>query len=234
MSRKKKDEQIAAADPTYVFNPDIIDVTTLGDKYGHYIYGSPYISSPYTISTTGTNRSWSTTIDSNTLHGYDWGSYSDLVKKIYREEETTVKVFSKPSPIKGEHIVACEDKTDLSTENILKTLSVVKGKLMTDVSFIHIKEIICTTTPTVRKNIITAGKRLKMYGKKMPVLARFDEYGNRLPDTIDIGDSSGLTLKIVEPEDYGEFYLELKAIEFPSVDYKAYSSGSWPVDDFPF
>ena len=245
MGRKKKDKQIKTTDPTYKFNPetisssidltpDMIEVTSLEDRYRHYIYGSPYISSPYTISTTGTGGSWSTTINSETLRAYNWGSsYSDLVKKINREEETNVKVVSKPAA-KGEHIVACENKEDLTVENILKTLSVVKGKLITDVSFIHIKEIICTTTPTVRRNIITAGKKLKMYGKKVPVLARFDEYGNRLPDEINIGDSSGITLRIIEPDEEGEFYLELKAIEFPSIDYNArstYSTGTWTVDD---
>ena len=241
MGRKKKDEQVKVTiDPTYKFNPDStelitdrIDATTLGDKYIHHIYGSPYISSPYITSTTGPIGSWSTTINSDTLRAYDWGSYPDLIKKISKEEETNVKVISKPAA-KGEHIVACENKEDLTVENILKTLSVVKGKLMTDVSFIHIKEIICTTTPTVRRNIITAGKKLKMYGKKVPVLARFDEYGNRLSDEINIGDSSGITLRIIEPDEGEEYYLELKAIEFPSVDYKAYDSGSWVVDDLPF
>ena len=166
-------------------------------------------------------RTWSNTV---TDTGREWRGlsmtdYSDIRRYMESEEESKVEVIRKESPVSGEHIVACCNEKDLAPENILKTLSAVKGKLMIDIAPIRIRKIECCMTPQVRKNIVTASKRLKMYGKKRPIIARFDEYGNRLPDEIDIGTSRGITLKIIEPEKYGPYYLELKGLEFSDKDF---------------
>ena len=166
--------------------------------------------------------------------GTEWRSlsmtdYSDR-RYMESEEESEVEVIRKESHNSGEHIVACCNEKDLAPENILKTLSAVKGKLMMDIAPIHIGKIECCMTPQVRKNIVTASKRLKMYGKKRPIIARFDEYGNRLPDEIDIGTSRGITLKIIEPEKYGPYYLELKGLEFSDENF-VYSVDP---EDLPF
>ena len=223
----------------YMVTPDMIEVTSLQDNIRRYIATSPATSMTYTDSI-GEARSvyypprywepYSTTLDR------DYRDYKELLKKLGGEEGLKVNIITKESKHKGEHIVICEDKDDLSTEKILKTLSAAKGKLMIDVAPIHIKKVICYMTPMVRRNVVTASKRLKMYGKKMPIIARFDEYGNRLPDEIEINGSSGMTLIIVNPEDYGELYFELKAVEFPASIYE-YSPGSiYTVgsDDLPF
>lgn len=161
--------------------------------------------------------------------------YADLRKFFEGEEERSVNIVRKESYNSGEHIVACCDEKDLSIENILKTLSAIKGKLMIDVAPIHIKTIECSITPQVRQNIVTASKKLKMYGKKRPIIARFDEYGNRLPDEIDLGTSQGITLKIVDPEKYGIFYFELKGIEFPRIEPTFEFEPSFiDGDDLPF
>ena len=161
--------------------------------------------------------------------------YNELKKYFESEEERNVNIVRKESYNSGEHIVACCDEKDLSIENILKTLSAIKGKLMIDVAPIHIKTIECSITPQVRQNIITASKKLKMYGKKRPIIARFDEYGNRLPDEIDLGTSQGITLKIVDPEKYGIFYFELKGIEFPRIEPTFEFEPSFiDKDDLPF
>lgn len=162
-----------------------------------------------------------------------WGNYEDLRKYFESEEESKVNVVRKKSYNKDEHIVACCDEKDLAIENILKTLSAIKGKLMIDIAPIHIKTIECSITPQVRQNIAAASKKLKMYGKKRPIIARFDEYGNRLPDEIDIGTAQGITLKIIDPDKYGKYYIELKGIEFP---HREYNPMSFEVDsdDLPF
>ena len=161
--------------------------------------------------------------------------YADLRKFFEGEEERSVNIVRKESYNSGEHIVACCDEKDLSIENILKTLSAIKGKLMIDVAPIHIKTIECSITPQVRQNIVTASKKLKMYGKKRPIIARFDEYGNRLPDEIDLGTSQGITLKIVDPEKYGIFYFELKGTEFPRIEPTFEFEPSFiDEDDLPF
>ena len=161
--------------------------------------------------------------------------YNELKKYFESEEERSVNIVRKESHNFGEHIVACCDEKDLSIENVLKTLSAIKGKLMIDVVPIHIKTIECSITPQVRQNIITASKKLKMYGKKRPIIARFDEYGNRLPDEIDLGTSQGITLKIVDPEKYGRFYFELRGIEFPRIEPTFEFEPSFiDGDDLPF
>lgn len=161
--------------------------------------------------------------------------YNELKKYFESEEERSVNIVRKESHKSGEHIVACCDEKDLSIENVLKTLSAIKGKLMIDVAPIHIKTIECSITPQVRQNIVTASKKLKMYGKKRPIIARFDEYGNRLPDEIDLGTSQGITLKIVDPEKYGIFYFELKGIEFPRIEPTFEFEPSFiDGDDLPF
>lgn len=183
-------------------------------------------------------RTYSTAEQFATQRTWSIKDYADLQKKFYEESEEykDVEVVRRQSHNRGEHIVACFNEKDLSTENVLKTLSAIKGKLMIDVAPIHLKKIECSITPQVRKNIVAASKRLKMYGKKRPIIARFDEYGNRLPDEIDIGTSGGITLKIIDPKEHGDFYIELKGVEFPKIDY---STADWDStyiseDDLPF
>lgn len=155
--------------------------------------------------------------------------WEKLMKLDDKEVKHKVNVHKKETPIQEERVVVCDDWKDLTVEHILTTLSVVKGRLMLELSPNRVKKLECSITPAVKQNIITASKKLKMYGKEMPIIPHFDEWGNRLPDDIKIGDHSGITLKIVNPEDFGEFYYELKATTFPA-DESYYD----PFDDIPF
>lgn len=215
------------------FKPEIIDVTTLSDSTRHVI------SAPYTLTTTGPLTTDSTIYYppyATEITAEDWSkvlSWEELMKKLGKEEEGKVNVISRKSANSHEHIVCCEDKLDLSTERVLTTLSAVKGRLMFEIAPIHIKEIQCKMTPMVKNHIIEASKKLKMYGKKSPIIPSFDEYGNRLPDRIEIGEDKGITVKIVEPEKYGDVYFELKALEFEGW-YDTSREWSYGLDDLPF
>lgn len=112
------------------------------------------------------------------------------------------------------YTITCSDKKDLSQENILKNLSTIKARLMMAFAqaCVPIERIECKMTPAIKHNIITAYKRLEMYGKKRPFVACFDEYGRRLPDDTRIDTLKGMTIKIVDPMDYGDNYLEFKGI----------------------
>lgn len=110
----------------------------------------------------------------------------------------------------GDYIVSTQDEKDLTEDRVLKSISIMKGKLELDCAMFLIKNIECFVTPSVKTNIIKAGKRAAMYGKQRPFVARFDEYGHRLPDEISIDSSRGITLKIVDPAIYGEFYFALR------------------------
>lgn len=181
----------------------------------------------------GAWRAWTTTTDgrlrsSGYAYNPDTSSFTtdiygmwpkmaeDELKKavivgLDKEDESKVSVRKIESHTTDEQAVVCDDPKDLSVERILTTLSVVKGKLMWGVAPRRVESLECSITPAVKQNIITASKKLKMYGKEMPIIPHFDEWGTRLPDEIVIGNHSGITLKIVNPEDFGEFYYELKA-----------------------
>lgn len=243
MGRKKKEGRIVTdGENKYVIHPELaypdltpemIDITSLSDHYRQYIEARPY-----TITTTGTgvyDKSYTHHYPSLTKTPEEWGiSWEEVMKMEGREEETKVNIISRE--LDGEHMVMCDTVLDLLPEKILTTLSAAKGKLMFSVAPIHIKEIRCKMTPDVRNNIIEASKRLRMYGKKSPIIPSFDEYGNRLPDQIEIGGNKGITVEIVDPQDYGRLYFELRAIEFRTTEYNPSDWGTiytwW--EDTPF
>lgn len=229
--------------------PETIDITSLNDSCVRRVIID---KSPYTITYGGSTAEALTYYPPSTT-GWSSGPYrteipaedlskvfswEEMMKKLGKEEEGKVNVISRKSADSREHIVYCEDMLDLSVERVLTTLSAVKGRLMFEIAPIHIREIQCKMTPTVKKHILEASKKLKMYGKKTPIIPSFDEYGNRLPDEIEIGDSKGILVQIVEPEKYGEVYFELKAIEFDSVMYNpnGWNTGTWTAmgGDLPF
>lgn len=121
-----------------------------------------------------------------------------------------------------EYVVNCNNAPDLSQERILKNISILKSKLMMECSPLFIKNIECKMTPNVKENIIKAWRRLNMYGKETPFVARFDEYGRRLPDVVKIDTLQGMTIKIVDPKDYGECYLEFRCILPEEFEVKKY------------
>lgn len=245
MSKKKKEEPeiyhtpfgstIIPPYPEIDLSPYTIETTSLGDNTRRFITTThPGTSWTYTGSTGETRhvyyppKHWepySTTLD-----------YEDFMKQIGKEEEAKVKV--NVENFKGKYVCCIKDTPDLLPERILVTLSAVKGRLMMEVAPIHIKEFQCSMTPAVRKNIIQASKRARMYGKKMPIIARFDEYGRPLPEQIEINDSPGVNLRILDPADYGELYLELVAIEFPNNEYTTVRdwtyTGGFIDEDIPF
>lgn len=147
--------------------------------------------------------------------------------ELDKEDKHKVSVSKKETYVEDERAVVCDEPKDLSIEHVLTTLSVVKGRLMMEVLPNHVKKLECSITPAVKQNIITASKKLKMYGKEMPIIPHFDEWGTRLPDEISIGDHSGITLKIVDPEDFGKFYYELKATVSP-IDYSYFDPSDVP------
>lgn len=255
MGRKKKDEKFMAS-VDRPFNPDtdmptIIDTTSLDDTYRRTIVdrhspytitrtstGDTYIDYPYPLTApTGLSSGYAHHWGSTTIYPgesvIDVPSWKELMKKREREEVGDVDVMSE-EPFKGQHLVKCTNPNDLSVERILKTLSAVKGKLMIDTAVIRIKNFECKMTPAVKRHIVTASKKLKMYGKKPPIIARFDDYGRPLPDVIDFDTMSGVALEIVDPQDYGEYYLELKAIEFRGDSYIHPDDVIDIIDDLPF
>lgn len=207
-------------DPEY---PEYIETTTLRDTERKFTY--EVTSAPYRPSTTYTS-----TITPGTSGYYNPYRYSyegaitaewelsleepDIRLEEYRVEKTNA--LARRS--------VCDKDKDLNPDRIFKTISIMKSKLMVACAPYHVDHIKCKMTPTVKNNLIKAYRKLNMFGKKTPFVARFDEYGRRLPDDVQIDTLRGMDIELVNPADYGEFYISFEAVE----------SSYIIADDIPF
>ena len=103
-----------------------------------------------------------------------------------------MNLISKKSNDLTTYTVTCTDSSDLSTENILFTIAAMKGKLLYDIAMMPRRRTVqCKMTAIVRAHITEAVRKCKMYGKNpSPIIPSFDEYGNRLPDKLQLGESN--------------------------------------------
>lgn len=186
------------------------EVTSLSDTSRQFIY-TPSITTTPSISTIRgadayTYGEWRTVAP-------DPRPYKDI-DKLESGKVMEVTEHIMPQENRKCFTVKCMGELDLSADHILKNLSKMKGKLMLDSTPYRIKKVECYMTPAVKQNLIKAGRRLAMYGKERPFIARFDEYGRRLPDEIKLDTVEGMTLKIVNPEDYGPYFMELRGFTY--------------------
>ena len=137
-----------------------------------------------------------------------------MTEKIKKEDLPKVRMDKRREPqYMGERYrVVCENSADLLPDRVLKNLSIVKSKLMMECAPYRIWKIECKMTPAVKQNIIKAYRRNNMFGKKTPFIARFDEYGRRLEDDVHLDTLEGMTINIVNPDDYGPLYLEFTGL----------------------
>lgn len=146
----------------------------------------------------------------STMEAYDW----DKIIRTATDEIPEMNMYKEevPQSMDKRYAVNCKNPRDFELDKILKNLSIMKSKLMMECMPVHLRNIECKMTPQVKDNLIKAYKKCNMYGKSLPFVARFDEYGNRLSDQINIETLEGMTIQIVDPEHYGEFYLEFQGV----------------------
>lgn len=132
--------------------------------------------------------------------------------------EMNIEEYRDEKSFNHRYAVACHNYTDLSQERILKSISVMKSKLMMQCLPYRVDRIECKMSPMVKTNMINAYRRVNMYGKKTPFVACFDEYGRRLPDEVKIDTIRGMDIKIVDPATYGNNYLVFEAV-VPGKEY---------------
>lgn len=146
----------------------------------------------------------------STMEAHDW----DKIMKTVTDEIPKMNMYKEevPQHMGKRFAVNCKNPRDFELDKILKNLSIMKSRLMMECMPVHLRNIECKMTPQVKDNLIKAYKKCNMYGKSLPFVARFDEYGNRLSDQINIETLEGMTIQIVDPEHYGEFYLEFQGI----------------------
>ena len=188
---------------------------------------------PYTISTSGG------IIHHSGLFHTD-RTFDEKTLELERKEDESIMSERSKDPISSheKHSVCCHDKDVLRPDNILKLLSKMKGRLQIECMPVKVDHVECLMSPIVKENIIQAYRRVAMYGKKTPFVARFDEYGNRLSDEVLIDTLKGVNLKIVDPDVYGEYFLQFTGIVRPyyeEVMYKPSFDTTYISDDsLPF
>lgn len=135
----------------------------------------------------------------------------------YKEEDKPVMNWSKTVDYAGQYkdeylTVSCDNEKDLAQDRILKTISIMKSNMMMKCLPYKIDRIECRMTPLIRHNIMQACRRLERYGKKIPFVACYDEYGRRIDDTVTLDTLRGVLIKIVEPNKHGELFLEFEGV----------------------
>ena len=112
------------------------------------------------------------------------------------------------------YVISCKDAEALSPYTILKSVNLIKARMEERCSSYIVESVECEMTPKIRENISMAYKRAKSFGKENRILiARFDEFGNRLPDEMNLGIGPRLfhvSVNIVEPENEKEYYFCMK------------------------
>lgn len=163
--------------------------------------------------------------DEKELHRFLYGGYSsDWWNNINPSVVSYDELASIPAAIDSDDIdvnvqnnssetiwevIYC-DLEVLNENNILKIVERMKSKLLYITSPYVIDDYICELTVAMKETLIKAHKKLKMFGKKKPTIAVFDEYGRRLPDKFSKGPLKGLIVKIVDKE--VKDYIKLIAI----------------------
>ena len=199
--------------------------TTGGSYHGGYTYGpGPWVDAYRTADGAIVHRGYTYDPDKSafTVEVPDmWPKISkDEFEKRVRlelddeEEKPLMKTYSERDHISNgrKYAVACSHPLDLEQDRILKSISAMKGKLMMQCAPVKLVNVECRMTPAVKHNIIMAYKKLEMYGKKTPFVARFDEFGRRLSDEVKLDTMKGMTIKIVDPVEYGTHYLEFQGV----------------------
>lgn len=180
-------------------------------------YGGNYSTSGFT-NNSATSHTWQT-------GGYyrpfamspvkdNWEDMIVYLENIKKEDIPKMNIDASTSPktFEKKYGVGCSNTVDLLPDRIIKNLSIMKSKLYFECAPYSVKRIECKMTPSVKNNIIMAYRKLNMYGKKTPFITCFDEYGRILEEQARIDTLQGMTITIVNPEDYGELYLEFTGV----------------------
>lgn len=182
---------------TYAGEPIVVDGTTItlptGSEYKYDPLTNGFIATDYGLTIMPSKN-------------------SQKIERRPSMETTELKINDKYS----KYTIKCHDASDLSEQFILKTLAIMKSDLTAmynrSIDIGTMESIECIMTPTIKNVIINAYRKSNMFGKKIPFIACFDEYGERLPDKITIEGVEGITVKIVDPKKYGDNYLSFETI----------------------
>ena len=146
----------------------------------------------------------------------------EAFKKAIKEHGETVTVHNSFTVSAESEAISCTDIKKLAPDHVLKQLSIMRSNLSRLCKNLIVDHINCRMTSETMESILHACRRLKMYGKEKPMIACFDEYGNRIQDKPNIETLKGAEIEIVPSNEYGPYFLEFKAV------------GRMFLDDVPF
>lgn len=109
------------------------------------------------------------------------------------------------------YAVSCDCVADLQPKQILKTISIMKSKLLMECAPHRVNSIMCRMTPAVKDTLIQAYRKSTMYGKS-PFIASYDEYGRRIGTDVKIETLRGMTIDILSPDKYSGLYISFEGV----------------------
>lgn len=157
------------------------------------------------------HKSSDTTTFSLSSDGRHWTK--EFVAKEEGEDERLImtkheaRKYTDLETMQDRYELICTDKESLSQTNVLRTLMRLKSEFVYNCAPYKMKDVKCKMSPIVKENLIKAYRKLHMYGKKLPIIVSFDEYGRRLPDQLQDDLAKGITVKIVDSEQKNNYFL---------------------------
>lgn len=204
---------------SYIFGDDVESIHLSTDS----VYQIDPRFDRYSILAPEPTNLWGRTSDDY----FEWRDFSEYSSRPpispralfrgYKEENKPDMNWTKTVDYAGKYkdeylTVYCDNEKDLEQDRVLKTISIMKSNMMFKCAPYKLDRIECRMTPSVRRNIMQACRRLKRYGKKIPFVACFDEYGRRIEDTVTLDTLRGVLVKIVDPDSHGELFLEFEGV----------------------
>lgn len=222
-----KDEYLTSVTTSYHDACEMTEVTTVGDRERRFVKSMPSFSYPSDYVETS---SYSSLINAEPLAS-DNMELPDYIDEIYIVEKGDFDIVQENSIYKDNkevHII-CKNPERLQQKVIYYTLYLMKHRLQSETMGIKLYKIECRMTPLVKDTLFKANKKLVMYGKKPPVIPRFDEALNRLPDEIKFDtEEKGIAIEIVDEDIFSDYHLELIGILEKPTGNDLY------FDDLPF
>lgn len=156
-------------------------------KYGSYIVNTPEIA----------------------VNGLTASAMQKIKKGIFPQME--IQEYREPTTRGHKYAISCDNVTDLLPKQILKTISIMKSKLLMECVPYPVNSITCRMTPAVKDTLIQAYRKSTMYGKS-PFVASYDEYGRRIGTDVKIETLRGVTIDIINPDKHNDLYISFEGV----------------------
>lgn len=143
------------------------------------------------------------------VDGLTASAIQEMKKGVFPQME--IREYREPFARGHKYAVSCDCVADLSPKQILKTISIMKSKLLMECAPHRVNSITCRMTPATKDTLIQAYRKSTMYGKS-PFIASYDEYGRRIGTDVKIETLRGMTIDILSPDKPDGLYIAFEGM----------------------